>query len=595
MKLELREYQTEALCVLLEYAKQTAGTRDLSNKSSQELPRRLLCIQPTGAGKTVLILAFVAEVAARFGWKTLLVVPSRALVAQTIERARQFFPDLKVSKISDGSFDLSGDFVVATSASLAGEKLKRISPDYFSVLICDEAHHAAARSYKEMLDYFSSARLQIGVTATHVRGDGESIASPDYFGTVAVWNTISQLTRAGYLVPAFGFYAQTATSLEGLKIKNGDFMERELSRTVNNPARNDVAVTAYFEHLPNRQTVCFAVDVAHARTLSQNFQENGIRAEAVWGAMNREKYEEIMRSFVRGETQVLVNAKLLVEGWDCPQTSGVIVARPATEASAAVLGPQMIGRALRPSVSTGKTDAVIVELRDCDSSKTSGSRRATLLGAISESSGDDDLSSCISLHEQADFNRALSSWKIRENLRSSLFSSDVEALRFFDVIEEIERASRFAWVPLGACLYMPLEDGDFLEIVETAPVCFEIRGFFKGDFHVVGCGYSRANALAIADSWLSAHIKSNRLIRRDEPWRKREASEKQILRAAELTGLNVTQLSNLTSGNASDLIRSAYALSLSPEELIFARAGLSYSTNSAQIPHAWQIGISVSV
>ncbi|MGI8494907.1 MAG: DEAD/DEAH box helicase [Pyrinomonadaceae bacterium] len=588
MKLELREYQTEALCVLLEYAKQAAETRDSSSKSSQELPRRLLCIQPTGAGKTILILAFVAEVAPRFGWKTLLVVPSRTLVAQTTERARHFFPSLNVSKIGEGCFDLSGDFVVATSASLAGEKLRRVPPDYFSVLIADEAHHAAARSYKEMLDYFSSAYLQIGVTATHVRGDGESIASPDYFGTVAVWNTISQLTRAGYLVPAFGFYAQTATSLEGLKIKNGDFVERELSRTVNNPARNDVAVMAYFEHLPNRQTVCFAVDVAHARALSQNFQENGIRAEAVWGAMNREKYEEIMRSFVRGETQVLVNAKLLVEGWDCPQTSGIIVARPATEASAAVLGPQMIGRALRPSVSTGKTDAVIVELRDCDSAKTSGGRRATLLGAISESSSDDDLSSCVSLHEQADFNRALSSWKIRENLRSSLLISE-NAVRFFDVIEEIERASRFAWVPLGACLYMPLEDGDFLEIVETAPVCYEIRGCVKGDFHVVGCGCSRANALAIADSWLSAHIKSSRLIRRDEPWRKREASEKQILRAAELTGLNVTQLSNLTSGQTSDLIRSAYALILSPEELVFARAGLSVGANSANIPHAWQI------
>ncbi len=111
--------------------------------------------------------------------------------------------------------------------------------------------------------------------------------------------------------------------------------------------------------------------------------------------MNREKYEEIMRSFSGGETQVLVNAKLLVEGWDCPQTSGVIIARPATEASAAVLGPQMIGRALRPSVSTGKTDAVIVELRDCDSSKTSGSRRATLLGAISESNDDNNFSSSV--------------------------------------------------------------------------------------------------------------------------------------------------------------------------------------------------------
>ena len=595
MKLELRDYQTEALCVLLEYAKRAAENRSLKGDTSQDFPRRLLCIQPTGAGKTVLILAFVAEVAARFGWKTLLVVPSRALVAQTIERAKQFFPKLRVSKIGEGCFDLSGDFVVGTAASLAGEKLRRVPPDYFSVLICDEAHHAASRTFKEMLDYFDSAYLQIGVTATHIRGDGESIASPDYFGTVAVWNTISQLTRAGFLVPAYGFYAQTATSLEGLKIKNGDFVERELSRTVNNSTRNDVAVAAYFEHLLNRPTVCFAVDVAHARALARNFQENGIRAEAVWGAMNRNENNEIMRRFESGETQVLVNAKLLVEGWDCPHTSGVIIARPATNASAAVLGPQMIGRALRPSVSTGKKDAVIVELKDSDGSKTSGSpRRATLLGAISESSGgDDNFSSSVSLHEQADFNHAVHSWKTREKLRSSLLNGE-DAQLFFDVIEEIERASRFAWVPLGACLYMPLEDGDFLEINETAPAFFEIRGCVKGDFHIIGCGDSRAKALEIADAWLAAGRQTSKLIRRDEPWRKRAASEKQILRAAELTGLTVTQLSDLTSGNASDLIRSVYALRLSPEELIFARAGLSVGADSAKIPHAWQINGSIS-
>lgn len=593
MKLELREYQTEALCVLLEYAKRAAETDFSSGSISQDFPRRLLCIQPTGAGKTVLILAFVAEVAARFGWKTLLVVPSRALVAQTIERAKQFFPELRVSKIGDGCFDLSGEFVVATSASLAGEKLQRIPKGYFSSLICDEAHHAAARSYKEILDYFCAAQLQIGVTATHIRGDGENVASRDYFSTVAVWNTVSQLTRAGYLVPAYGIYANTETSLAGLKIKNGDFVERELSRTVNNPARNDVAVAAYFEHLKARPTVCFAVDVAHARDLAACFQENGVSAEAVWGAMSRDDYEKIMRRFRDGEVRVLVNAKLLVEGWDCPQTSGVIVARPATETSAAVLGPQMIGRALRPSTSTGKKDAIIVELRDCNDKRdttNSVSRRASLLAGVAETSADDDsFSSAIPLHEQADFNRALMSWREREKLRSNLLNEQA-ALRFFDVIEEIERASRFAWVPLGACLYMPLEDGEFLEIVETTKTCFEIRGCFAGDFHVIGAGCSRASALEIADSWLSARAKSLRLIKRDEPWRNREATEKQILRAAELTGLSVTALSNLTSGQVGDLIRSAYALRLSPEEIVFARSRISVAGASAtQNPHSWQI------
>jgi superfamily II DNA or RNA helicase len=594
MKLELREYQAEALCVLLEYAKRAAENHFYTGDSRDDFStRRLLCIQPTGAGKTVLILAFVAEVARNFGWKTLLVVPSRALVSQTIERAAEFFPDLRTSKIGDGTFDLTGNFIVATQASLAGEKLQRIPIDYFSLVICDEAHHAAARSYKEILRFFSASSLQIGVTATHIRGDGENVASSDYFGTVAVWNTVSQLTRAGFLVPAHGFYANTETSLEGLKIKNGDFIEKELSRTVNNPARNGVAVEAYFEHLQARPTVCFAVDVAHAQNLAACFQENGVRAEAVWGAMPRENYEKIMRRFRDGELQVLVNAKLLVEGWDCPQTSGVLIARPATEASAAVLGPQMIGRALRPCAKTGKKDAIIVELRDCDDKRAapnSASRRASLLASVAETSGDDDsFSSAIPLHEQADFNRALMSWREREKLRSNLLNEQ-DALRFFDVIEEIERASRFAWVPLGACLYMPLEDGEFLEIVETTKTCFEIRGCFAGDFHVIGAGCSRASALEIADSWLSARARLHKFIKRDEPWRNREATEKQILRAAELTGLSVTALSNLTSGQTSDLIRSAYALSLSPEEIIFARTRISVAgASSVQNPHSWQI------
>jgi len=179
-------------------------------------------------------------------------------------------------------------------------------------------------------------------------------------------------------------------------------------------------------------------------------------------------------------------------------------------------------------------------------------------------------------------------------LRSSLLD-EVTAPQFFDVIEEIERASLFAWVPLGACLYMPLENGDFLEITGAAKNCFEIRGCVGGVFLVIGAGNSRGDALKIADAWLAARHLNTKLIRRDAAWRNRAASEKQILRAAELTGLNVTQLSNLTSGQTSDLIRSAYALAFTPEEIIFARSGFSAAVGaaSAKNPHAWQIGSSM--
>ncbi len=587
MRITLRDYQTEALCVLLEHAKRRANSCETDDFSG-----RLLCIQPTGAGKTVLILAFAEEVRRRFGWKTLLVVPSRELVSQTTIRAQKFLPELRVSQITGGAFNLSGDLVVATSASLVGEKLKKIPKNRFSLVVCDEAPHAAARSFKEMLDYFSLARLQVGVTATHIRGDGKTIASPDYFGTVVVWNTISQLTRAGFLVPAYGCRVFTETSLENLKTRAGDFCERELSKRVNNEARNLLAVESYLEHLRARPTVCFAVDVAHAQDLARAFVAHGIAADAVWGAMNTDDYANAMRRFAGGETQVLVNAKLLVEGWDAPKTSGVLIARPATQASAAVLGPQMIGRALRPCPETGKTDAVIVELRDLEI-KSEGARSnsisKSLLETIAEADGG-EFSSNIPLHEQADFSRAVQSWKEREKLRRIL-TSEQAVSEAFDVAEEIAAVSRYSWIPLGAVLHMPLAGGDFLEIVQATASCWEVRGCFAGDFHVVGTARNRADTLAIADAWLFSHASAQKLVLRDEIWRTLAATDKQILRAIELTGLSATFLSNLSSGQISDLIRSAYALALSPEELIFARSNLSAAAqiSPSNKPHLWQV------
>lgn len=596
MQISLRPYQSEALIALTEAAKRVD---DYFNKhgsradvfSAEPCERRLLCIQPTGAGKTVLVLSFAAEVFRRFGWRTLLVVPSRELLAQTIRRAAEFFPDLRVSRIGDGSFDQSGDLVVATGASLVGDKLKQVSADSFALVICDEAHHAAARSYAEMLAHFSSARLHVGLTATHVRGDGESIASANYFPCVAVWNTISQLTHAGFLVPAFGFYVYTETSLENLKIKNGDFVERELSKTVNNPPRNRLAVDAYLQHLRGRQTICFAVDVAHARCLADCFNEREVAAAAVWGAMKPEEYRSIMQKFYAGEISVLVNAKLLVEGWDCPQTSGVLIARPTTKTSAAVLGPQMIGRALRPSRETGKTDAVIVELRDRPRNEDGAraeSRSTSLLETMAETN-ENDFSSVVALHEQADFNRALTSWEEREKLRRSLFD-DCEAVASFDVIEKVCEASAYSWVLLGKILYLPLVEGEFLEVVETAATCFEVRGWIAGELQQIGYAATRERALRIADSWLEQNACRRHLILRDQPWRARPASEKQILLAAELTGLTVSFLLRRTAGQISDLIRSAYALSLTPEEIVVARSNLSVvATEDATFPHSWQI------
>lgn len=584
MKVQLREYQTEALCVLLEYAKKLReqGTR---GDGSAQLPCRVLAIQPTGAGKTVLVLSLAYEVYRQFGWRSLFVVPSRALLHQSAERAAEFFPELKIGKIGDGVFQLEGDLIVATSASLTGDRLRRIPPNFFGLVICDEAHHASARIYAEMLDYFA-AEMTLGVTATYVRGDGESIASEKYFPNVAVWNTVSQLTRAKYLVPAYGHFVFTDVSLENLKIKNNDFDERELSSAVNTPARNALAAESYLRKMSGRSTVCFCVDVRHALDLETEFRARNVKAAAVWGAMPRAQYEAAMRDYNSGKVDVLINAKLLVEGWDAPRTSGVLVLRPATEASAAVLGPQMIGRALRPSPSTSKRDAIIVELRDkrADAEEGKIKRRTTVISSICETE-DVSIKPDKPLHEQADEARAMLAWDEREKLLKILMS-DEKVVETFDIMNQLEAATAFLWVPLGDVLFMPLLNSEFLEIVRVTFSCYEIRGLLGGKFEVLGSAATRAEALMIADNFLSARLDDKRFIARDKTWRARSPTEKQLVRAIELTGLSVKFLSNLNAGQVSDIIRSALALRLKPQEIIAARKTLSIASVGGT-PYLW--------
>ncbi len=244
---KLRDYQIEDLYSMIEAAKRAheraCGPAD-----------RVLCILPTGAGKTILMLAFARALRKRWGWRTLITVPFCNLIYQTAEKINEMMPDLSYGFVGDGHFNLEGDVVIAVQASLTAEKLKKIPKDAFQIVVCDEAHHAAAASYKLILEHFDSASLILGMTATYIRGDDVSIASDQYFPNVIVWNTVGQLTRAGYLVEAYGYYKHTDISLDDVKVRKGRFVEEQLSHAVNTPARNNMAVDAWFEFMEGYPT-----------------------------------------------------------------------------------------------------------------------------------------------------------------------------------------------------------------------------------------------------------------------------------------------------------------------------------------------------
>lgn len=560
-------FQKEACVSLWEVAR-----RARQKKAAGGAGERCLVIGPTGSGKTITFLAFVRATSLRWQWRTLVIVPSKELVKQTKERSKEHTPEIRVGMIAGGKCEIAGvDMVISTSASLHKKRLAKIDPNEFDLVIVDEAHHASAESYKAILDHFSPATLMIGMTATYVRGDGISVASADYFSSVVVYHTIGQLTTAGYLVPARGYYKHTGLTLENVPIRRGNYDERKLAHAVNIPERNKMALDAWREWAPGRSTVVFCVNIEHAKDMAGVFREQGISAAAVWGDMEEDEYKRIMSDYEARRVLALVNCRLLCEGWDAAWTSGVLMARPATESAGAVLGPQMIGRGLRLHAASGKKDAVIIELMDEKILSAAGRSGQTelpsLLGSgygITRAEIEDGAGF---LHDKARRNRVEKGWRERLNLYEGLRS--VEAVtRTFDVIERVSRVSQYAWIPLGMnSYYMGLADGDFIEVVAETNNYFEVRAVEDRELKFIGSGPSWKEAIAVADGWLRRHGVNDCFSRRDQGWREKEAKEAQVYLAHKLTGLPKGFLSSLKRGQVSDLITSARALLLPVESI----------------------------
>jgi superfamily II DNA or RNA helicase len=591
--LKLHPFQREACLSLWEVAE-----RARKKKAAGGTGERCAVIQPTGAGKTIEILAFVRATTLRWQWRALVVEPSKELVKQTKKRSEVHTPEISVGTIVGGKCQMAGvDLVISTAASLHKKRLAKIPRDAFDLVFIDEAHHGAAESYKEILDHFTGATLMVGVTATHLRGDGVSITSAEYFSSVVVYHTIGQLTTGGYLVPGKGFYKHTGLTLENVPIRKGNYDERKLAHAVNIPERNKMGADAWREWAPGRSTVVFCVNIDHAKDMAGVFREQGIAAAAVWGDMDEGEYKQIMEDYEARRVQALVNCRLLCEGWDAAWTSCVLMARPATESAGAVLGPQMIGRALRTDEASGKIDAVIIELMDEKilSGVSRGSQRdlSTLLGlGFGLSRGEVEAGGGF-LHEKARRSQVEKGWRERLNLIGGLRTVE-GAAETFDIIERVSKVSDYAWIPLGMkTFYMGLADGDFIEVVAETESYFEVRAVEDQELKFIGSGTSWRDAIAIADGWLRRHGVNDCLSRRDQGWRAKEAKPAQVYLAHTLTGLPKPFLSSLRRGQVSDLITSARALLLPVESITLGNGGAEGGSvvgleGDGQAWHRWQ-------
>jgi len=379
-----------------------AMTKTINNKDDY----RGLLVLPTGGGKTFTAIYWLLQNIIDKGHKVL-------WIAHRIELLDQAFESLKSSAYSNiiankkdfryrvisgdkkhdipSNIEKSDDFIIASKDSINSEYLQdkwlAKNKDKTILLVIDEAHHATAQTYRnviKILDKYTSNVKVLGLTATPFRtAESEKGLLKKVFPDDIVYKQdLKSLITEGIL--STPIFEEVKTNFElsdediesvQAQIESKKFMdklpEKLINQFISNSERNKLIINQYSNYQEKYgQTLVFALNINDAIGLNKLFQAAGIKSQAIHSGLttqttriniSNEERKKHIEAYRNGELQVLVNVDILTEGTDLPSTKSIFVVRPTTSE---ILMTQMIGRALRGEKAGGTSESYIVNFVD---------------------------------------------------------------------------------------------------------------------------------------------------------------------------------------------------------------------------------------
>jgi len=335
MEYTLRTYQQESSDAAIEY---------LTGKSK----KNAMIVLPTGSGKSLVIAAIAKGLDA----PVLIFQPSKEILEQNFNKLASYgILDCSIYSASFNSKEISR----ITFATIGSVKNNAELFEHFKYIIIDECHFVNAKKgmYKTFLDQVPCKVL--GLTATPYRlttdGFGGSILKfltrtrPRVFADLIYYSQISDLLEAGHLAK-LDYYNIDAVDVSELRINStgADFTDESV-KAYYKKIQFDKKLIEVVERLINagrNEILVFTKFIDEAEKLVNRLN---VRAEIVTGKTKKKDRERILNEFKTGQIKVIANVGVLTTGFDYPELSTIVLARPTRSLA---LYYQMVGRAIRP-------------------------------------------------------------------------------------------------------------------------------------------------------------------------------------------------------------------------------------------------------
>lgn len=538
--LKLRDYQREAI--------------DAVWQAHQDGIRRPAVVLPTGAGKTVIFSHMIDEWVTGpslaplpyAGKRVIVLVHRDELADQAILKIRAVAPHLSVGKVKAEDNEVFADVMVCSVQTISRHgrmitlrNAQRTSGD-IGLIITDECHHAAAKSYQTIYDSFPDV-LHAGFTATLERGDGVGLGS--VWDDVVYSRSILNLIKQGHLVQPRAYTQDIGhLDLKSVKRTGGDYQAGDLGRALEESDIAGELPAAWKEHAEGRPTIVFTPTVASAHLVADSFTTFGVPSAVVSGETPRDERRKIFEDFRLGRITILSNCMVLTEGFDAPWASCAVIARPTQSRPLYV---QMVGRVLRPW--KGKDDAIVLNVAG------GGGRLSTLIdlepGAVQETGEGEGL---LDAEEREQQEEAAAHLEPGERRRKSLQLKEVKGLF---------AASHQAWLStMGGVMFIGAGEWTYFLWPSAAEpgtwdVCRKAKhGKWERTPHT-------ALDVELAMSWAEAEAEDHQSfgVSRNASWRKGKPSEAQLNYAYGL-GIDATDMGKSEVSDAISVVLESRAL-----------------------------------
>lgn len=310
-----------------------------------------LVVLATGLGKTWLA-AFDSD---RLEYRRILFVAHREeILNQAVETFRRVRPTARIGRLSGDYKETDADLLFASVQTLGkADQIRRFQPDAFDYIVIDEFHHAAASTYRRIIDHFEPKFL-LGLTATPERSDGADLLG------LCQENLVFQAgihlgIDGGHLCPFYYFGVPDNVDYRNIPWRSTQFDLTELTAAVATEARAQNALEQFYLRGGNK-CIGFCCSQTHADFMADFFNRHGVSAVAVHAGSNSAPRATSLQRLEAGELEVVFAVDMFNEGVDVPSINTVLMLRP-TEST--IIWLQQLGRGLRRSAN--KDHLVVID------------------------------------------------------------------------------------------------------------------------------------------------------------------------------------------------------------------------------------------